>query len=86
MVDSKPKLPWLRILAEGTTIVVSILLAFAIDAWWQGRAERHRADALLTDFQATQVHAEQWLVGNQRVLEALTAFAKRWKRPNSITS
>ena len=31
---------WPRILAEGTAIVVSILLAFAIQAWWEGRQER----------------------------------------------
>ena len=31
---------WPRIVAEGTAIVVSILLAFAIQAWWEGRRER----------------------------------------------
>ncbi len=34
--------PWPRILAEGGAIVVSILLAFAIDAWWQERSDRDR--------------------------------------------
>lgn len=38
----KPKFPWSRILAEGVVIVVSILLAFAIDAWAAGRAERQQ--------------------------------------------
>jgi len=33
-------LPWLRIVAEGVVIVTSILLAFGIDAWWEGRQER----------------------------------------------
>jgi hypothetical protein len=32
-------IPWTRIDAEGTAIVVSILFAFAIDAWWEGRRE-----------------------------------------------
>ena len=32
-------IPWPRILAEGAAIVVSILLAFAIDAAWQHRGE-----------------------------------------------
>lgn len=27
--------PWLRVAVEGAVIVVSILLAFGIDAWWQ---------------------------------------------------
>ena len=34
------KLPWRRIITEGSVIVVSILLAFAIDAWWNERIER----------------------------------------------
>lgn len=33
-------IPWKRILVEGTAIVLSILLAFAIDAWWDGRKDR----------------------------------------------
>jgi len=33
-------IPWPRILAEGFAIVVSILLAFGIQAWWEGRQER----------------------------------------------
>ena len=36
---SRP-IPWLRVFAEGAVIVVSILLAFGIDAWWEGRQER----------------------------------------------
>ena len=40
-------LPWGRIVAEGVLIVVSILLAFGIEAWWAGRAERRdEVDAL----------------------------------------
>lgn len=36
MVDTQ-KIPWKRIAVEATAIVVSILLAFAIDAWWADR-------------------------------------------------
>lgn len=32
--------PWLRVFAEGAVIVISILLAFAIDAWWAQRQDR----------------------------------------------
>lgn len=39
MTDSK-EIPWKRLTAEGAAIVVSILLAFAIDAWWGERAEK----------------------------------------------
>ena len=37
----------MRILVEGAVIVGSILLAFGIDAAWDGRAERQRRDAML---------------------------------------
>jgi hypothetical protein len=39
-VDRVREIPWLRISAEGAAIVVSILLAFAIEAWWAERLER----------------------------------------------
>lgn len=34
--------PWARLFIEGGVIVFSILLAFAIDAWWDERQERER--------------------------------------------
>jgi len=34
------QVPWARILAEGLAIVVSILLAFGIQAWWENRQDR----------------------------------------------
>ena len=34
------QIPWARIFAEGFAIVVSILLAFGIQAWWDARQER----------------------------------------------
>jgi len=36
----KRAIPWPRVLAEGAVIVVSILLAFAIDAWWDDQSAR----------------------------------------------
>ena len=54
------QVPWLRIITEGVAIVASILLAFAIDAWWQRRAELEQANALVVslyaDFEASQAH------------------------------
>ena len=35
----KPQIPWLRIFVDGVVIVGSILLAFGIDAAWEGRSE-----------------------------------------------
>ena len=51
----KQRIPWPRIIAEGSIIVASILLAFWIDAWWserQTRADEREAIAQLTsDYQ-----------------------------------
>ena len=40
-------LSWKRIFAEGAAIVASILLAFAIDAWWVDRNEIERESRIL---------------------------------------
>ena len=72
------EIPWPRIAAEGAVIVVSILMAFAIDTWWQDRTKAEEAHALLVslrvDFQASQSHVEVWLAGNKRILRASTDF------------
>jgi hypothetical protein len=52
-------IPWRRIAVEGVAIVASILLAFAIDAWWEGRqraeTEQVVLQTLLNDFRGKQV-------------------------------
>jgi hypothetical protein len=58
---------WLRIIAEGTAIIISILLAFAIDAWWQRQSELEQADALIAS-----LHAD--FTSSQSPLNALTEF------------
>ena len=42
-----PSIAWKRLAIEGTVIVASILLAFAIDAWWEERGERQTEVVLL---------------------------------------
>ena len=42
------EIPWTRLTAEGIAIVVSILLAFSIEAWWAERVER-RAQSVELD-------------------------------------
>jgi len=75
------EIPWVRFLAEGAAIVVSILLAFAIDAWWERRNEAEQAHALeqglRADFVASQEHIERWLAGNRRMLDAQTDLVRR---------
>jgi len=39
-VTEKQKIPWIRVSVEAAAIVASILLAFAIDAWWEERLDR----------------------------------------------
>ena len=43
----KPQVPWLRVFAEGVAIVVSILLAFGIQAWWEERQDRAEEERIL---------------------------------------
>ena len=47
------KIPWKRISIEAVAVVGSILLAFAIDAWWQERQEREEETE-----QLSRLHAE----------------------------
>jgi hypothetical protein len=46
LISSKKQIPWLRVLLEGMVIVGSILVAFAIDAAWEGREDSQRREAL----------------------------------------
>lgn len=45
--SSVPNPAWRRIVVEVFVIVGSILLAFSIDAWWDGRQDRSRANSYL---------------------------------------
>jgi hypothetical protein len=57
-VGVKQHIKWTRFVLEGLVIVASILLAFGIDAWWDGRSEAARraelVDALIADFEVTR--------------------------------
>ena len=52
------RLPWVRLFAETVAIVLSILIAFALDAWWDDRREnaeqRRYLVAIAADFEANQ--------------------------------
>jgi hypothetical protein len=45
-------IPWRRISVEAAAIVASILLAFAIDAWWNGVQERAEEREILSSLRA----------------------------------
>jgi len=44
-------IPWKRISVEAVAIVASILLAFAIDAWWDDFRQQRLSQTLLTDLE-----------------------------------
>ncbi len=51
-------IPWPRIVAEGTAIIVSILLAFSIQAWWEDRQDQNDEREILRSLQ-TEFHLQQ---------------------------
>ena len=55
------RIPWLRIGAESIAIVGSILLAFAIDAWWDARSARRSEHDLLSTLAAELAAAQSAL-------------------------
>jgi len=60
--DSR-KIPWKRIAAEGAAVVVSILIAFWIEAWWQERSERVTLIEYLVQF-------ENEIIANDELIDA----------------
>lgn len=81
MADNQT-LPWKRLTLEATAIVGSILLAFAIDAWWEERQDHREEQQILQGLHAEfeenhtvlQRHLARHLVGIQsleRVLDAI---------------
>jgi len=67
------QIPWRRLTAEASAIVLSILLAFAIDAWWDDRRERQAELILFERLQADFREIESML----RVVEEDHAFTQR---------
>jgi hypothetical protein len=60
-------LPWLRISAESFAIVASILLAFAIDAWWANRV-------ILREVQGSLLALRTELEGNLQLIDRELAY------------
>ena len=47
------RIPWSRLLAESVVVILSILAAFAIDAWWDGRQADELEQELLVTLEAS---------------------------------
>ncbi len=71
-------LPWRRILAEGAVIVGSILVAFAVDAWWDRSQaedlERDFISALLEDMVQNRAEMETLLASHERSAAGFKSF------------
>ena len=81
---------WRRVLIEGVVIVGSILLAFAIDAWWDERQERsltdRRIEALLSEFEQARAEIESEIRGVRSSYEGSTAVLAMFRAPRSERS
>jgi hypothetical protein len=55
------RIPWPRIAAESAAIVASILLAFAIDAWWDQKTDQRRTHAQLETLRAEFLEVQSQL-------------------------
>ena len=70
-------IPWKRIAVEAAAIVISILLAFAIDAWWAEKkekdVERRTLQALRSDLIASNEELDRLLRG---LADARSNFAR----------
>ena len=68
-------IPWSRIAVEGIAIVASILLAFAIDAWWDDRQREETEQVvlrtLLNDFQGKQILLSDMNTFSEAIVESV---------------
>jgi len=80
------QIPWLRVFVEGVVIVGSILLAFGLQAWWEGKQEREEEreslDALAHDFEAATDAIEEQLLVMDSILVAADIVLE-WTGPNA---
>lgn len=72
------EISWPRILAEATAIVVSILLAFWIQAWWEDTQEREDEQfiliSLLDEFHAKKSFLERHRSYNEWLLDSVNSL------------
>ena len=71
-------IPWSRIFVEAGAIVISILLAFSIDTWWDQRQDRESEQialiSLLSDFRSSRGELESRLQYLESAREAFRDF------------
>ncbi len=78
-------IPWPRIAVEGIAIVASILLAFAIDAWWNGK-QQHESEQIILQTLLDDLRVKQVLLADMgRFSEAIIESAETLLRAASNT-
>ena len=76
-------IPWQRIAVEGIAIVASILLAFAIDAWWNDR-QQHESEQVVLQTLLDDLRVKQILLADMsRFTEAIVESAETLLRAAS---
>lgn len=74
-------IPWGRLLAELGVIIAGVLIALAVDAWWERQQEQERAEEylqqLLVDLQQTQRSLQGAIEGDNRTLERVNSVLNR---------
>lgn len=74
-MENTNNIQWKRIAAEGAAIVVSILLAFSIDAWWSNYQDRREEQGVLlgikSEFEQNLAFIEVELAYRNAVVESI---------------
>ena len=87
-MEQRPSLR--RLLIEGVAIVLSILLAFGIEAWWQDLGEREEEGrvltALLGEFRTNEQRLDQQVAWHADVMAATNALLSAAADPMSNLS
>ncbi len=79
-MTNNQNIPWKRLSVEAAAIVVSILLAFAIDAWWDERNERVEENEILqslqVEFEANRDEAAAVVVSHEVAVQSAARLIK----------
>ncbi|MGI9292169.1 MAG: hypothetical protein ACR2QG_12950 [Gammaproteobacteria bacterium] len=87
MSNSEFSALWKRLAIEGPIIIISILLAFAIDAWWDDRKQRSSAIEQLKRVATEMVANEQYVETKIQTLEDAvegSAAIMTWMGPQPV--
>ena len=79
-------IPWPRIFAEGAAIVISILLAFWIEAWWSERQEKADERELLSSLRGEFQTLQQDVDWRLKYIEGIREAGRQLFRASSSTN